>query len=93
MYLSVVPVTVHCDRKEFATYAFLDQGLTHTFCDQNLVNSFGINGSCKNLSIQILNEVSRNLSTTSCTLYVSDFNKQVNSTLPRVYVVDKIRTG
>ena len=90
VYLCVVPVTVHCDRKEFATYAFLDQGSTRTFCDQSLVNFFGISGTCENLSIQTLNGVSRNLSTASCTLNVSDFSKQVNFTLPKVYVVDKI---
>ena len=90
VYLCVVPVTVHCDGKEFATYAFLDQGSTHTFCDQSLVNFFGISGSCENLSIQTLNGVSRNLSTASCTLSVSDFNQHVNFTLPKVYVVDKI---
>ena len=90
MYLCVVPVTIHCDGKEFATYAFLHQRSTHTFCDQSLVNFFGISGTCKKLSIQILNEVSRNLSTASSTLSVSDFNKHVNFTLPKVYVVDKI---
>ena len=90
VYLCVVPVIVHCDGKEFTTYAFLDQGSTHTFCDQGLVNFFGISGTCEKLSIQTLNGVSRNLSTTSCTLSVSEFNQHVNSTLPKVYVVDKI---
>ena len=90
LYLCVVPVTVHCDKKEFVTYTSLDQGSTHMFCDQSLVNFFGISGSCKNLLIQTLNMVSRNLSTASCNLSVFDFSKQVKFALPKPHVIDKI---
>ena len=39
VYLCVIPVTVYCDGKEFATYAFLDQGSTHTFCEEAWLTS------------------------------------------------------
>ena len=37
VYLCVVPVKVRYQDQEVLTYAFLDQGSTHTFCDKRLV--------------------------------------------------------
>ena len=88
--LCVVPIIVQRDGKELATYAFLDQGSTHTFCDQNLIDFFDIHGSHESLSIQTLNGVSKDHSTISCKLRVSDLAKQEYFTLSKVFVVDKI---
>ena len=88
--LCVVPIIVQHDGKELATYAFLDQGSTHTFCDQNLIDLFNIHGSHESLSIQTLNGVFKDHSTVSCKLRVSDLAKQEYFTLSKVFVVDKI---
>ena len=39
VYLCVVPVRVAHKNKSILTYAFLNQGSTHTFCDENLVKT------------------------------------------------------
>ena len=39
VYLCVVPVRVAHKNKSILTYAFLGQGSTHTFCDENLVKT------------------------------------------------------
>ena len=46
--------------KEVVTYAFLDQGSTHTFCRPQLVDALEIKGAHENLCLQILNGTSKN---------------------------------
>ena len=44
VYLCVVPVKVQHEGKTVLTYAFLDQGSTHSLCDTKLVQALGVTG-------------------------------------------------
>ena len=54
VYLCVVPVRVNYGTKQVVTYAFLDQGSTHTFCNQKLVKALGISGVPNELTLNTL---------------------------------------
>ena len=90
IFLCVVPVIINYNGKEMKTYAFLDQGSTHTFCDKSLVDFFEIEGSYEKLRIQTLNGITRNQHTVSCELAIQDLNKQRQFVLPKVFVIDNI---
>ena len=90
VYLCVVPVVVSHNGKEVCTYAFLDQGSTHTFCSSDLVNSLQIDGSYSNISLQTINGIKRDCSSTVCELIISDLDKENLFVLPNVFSVDKI---
>ena len=79
IFLCVVPVIINYNSKEMKTYAFLDQGSTHTFCDKSLVDFFEIEGSYEKLCIQTLNGITRNQHTVSCELAIQDLNKQTKT--------------
>ena len=44
VYLCVVSVQIQCEGKTVVTYAFLNQGLTHSFCDNKLIQALGTSG-------------------------------------------------
>ena len=50
----MVPVKVHCKGKTVCTYAFLDQGSTHSFCDDKLIQALGVSGQVENMTLQTL---------------------------------------
>ena len=50
----MVPVRVNYGTKQVVTYAFLDQGSTHTFCNQKLVKALGISGVPNELTLNTL---------------------------------------
>ena len=54
VYLCVVPVIIEWQGKQIKTYAFLDQGSTHSFCDIGIVNELGITGRKQSISLQTL---------------------------------------
>ena len=54
-YLCVVSVRVQYKDKEALTYAFLDQGLSHSFCNQILINALKISGPLDKINLQTLN--------------------------------------
>ena len=56
VYLCVVPVKVTVDNKEVLTYAFLDQGSTHSFCNKKLIDSLGISGTPDEIVLQTLTD-------------------------------------
>ena len=53
-YFCVVPVRVQYKDKEALTYAFLDQGSSHSFCDQTLINALKISEPLENINLQTL---------------------------------------
>ena len=90
VYLCAVPVVVSHNGKEVCTYAFLDQGSTHTFCSSDLVNSLQIDGSYSTISLQTINGIKRDCSSTVCELIISDLDNENLFVLPNVFLVDKI---
>ena len=54
VYLCVVHVRVNYGTKQVLTYAFLDQGSTHTFCNQKLVKALGFAGVPNQLTLNTL---------------------------------------
>ena len=54
VYLCIVPVRVRHRDKEAKTYAFLDQGSTHTFCDRKLIESLDVTKNTNKLKVQLI---------------------------------------
>ena len=54
LYLCVVPVIIEWQGKQTRTYAFLDQGSTHSFSDIGIVNELGITGRKQSISLPTL---------------------------------------
>ena len=50
----MVLVWANYGTKQVVTYAFLDQGSTHTFCNQKLVKTLGISGIPNELTLNTL---------------------------------------
>ena len=59
VYLCVVSVLIKYKGKGLRTYAFLDQGSTHTFCEQRLLDALQAEGPQSEMSFQTLNDVTR----------------------------------
>ena len=51
VFLNFVPVKIFAKGREVYAYAFLDQGLTTTLCEQSLFDQLGIEG--ENVSINL----------------------------------------
>jgi len=76
--------------KEYPTYAFLDQGSSHTFCDSHLIDHLQIDGKYSKISLETLNGVMRDCQSKMCELVVSDMDRQSSFILPKVFSVDSI---
>ena len=90
VYLCVVPVRVKYEEKEILTYAFLDQGSTHTFCDKTLTQSLGITGRSKKICLQTLAGSVKGYDGISCELEVSGLDGEVYYTISNVFSIDEI---
>ena len=90
VYLCVVPVFIRSGDKEYCTYAFLDQGSSHTFCDDHLIEVLQVDGSQSKISLQTLNGLNKDQPPTVCELVVSDLNKLSSFVLPSVHSVKTI---
>ena len=90
VYLCVVPVRVHCEGKTVLTYAFLDQGSTHSFCDTKLVQALGATGREENLTLQTLCNPAAKCRGVTLTLSVSSLNDSQSICLPKVFSIENI---
>ena len=90
VYLCVVPVRVKYKEKEVLTYAFLDQGSTHTFCDKTLIQSLGITGRSEKICLQTLAGWVKGYDGISCELEVSSLDGEVYYTIPNVFSINGI---
>ena len=89
VYLCVVPVKVSYNGKQVATYAFLDQGSTNTFCNKTLINALGISGTPDQIVLHTLTG-SVGHKGFSCQLTVTSLNEQESFVLPNVLSIDNI---
>ena len=89
VYLCVVPVRVRYDNAEVHTYAFLDQGSTHTFCDTKLINALNVSGESENISVNTLNDVTTH-SGVKCSLSILPIKDDDEFILTDVISLDKI---
>ena len=64
VYLCVVPVKVSYAGKVVTTYAFLDQGFTHSFFGKSLIKELGIIGTHENLNLKTITGTTTNLEST-----------------------------
>ena len=90
VYLCVVLVFIRNGDKEYCTDAFLDQGSSHTFCNDHLIEVLQVDGSQNKISLQTLNGLTTDQPTRVCELVVSDLNKQSFFVLPSVHSVETI---
>ena len=89
VHLCVVPVRVAHKNKSILTYAFLDQGSTHTFCDENLVKTLNLNGPETSIQIKTINGSSKVYESILCDLEVSALNDNSFS-LTNVHSIESI---
>ena len=90
VYLCVVPVNVTFRDKVVSTYAFLDQGSTHSFCANSLIQELGIEGTRKNLHLRTITGTADNYESMSCNLIVSDLSNETSFSLLNVQSVESI---
>ena len=86
----VVPVRVAYKNKSILTYAFLDQGSTHTFCDENLVKTLNLNGPETSIQIKTINGSSKVYKSILCDLEVSALNNDNSFALTNVHSIESI---
>ena len=89
VYLCVVPVKVTVENKEVLTYAFLDQGSTHSFCNKKLIASLGISGTPDEIVLQTLTDSKAHKGCTF-SLSVSSLDGKESFVLPKVFSIDDI---
>ena len=90
VYLCVVPVRVAHKNKSILTYAFLDQGSTHTFCDKNLVKTLNLNGPETSIQIKTINGSSKVYKSMLCDLEISALNYDNSFSLTNVHSIESI---
>ena len=90
VYLCVVPVKVHYKGRTALTYAFLDQGSTHSFCDKKLVTTLGILGQRQDLKLQTLGNPASTHHGLTFSLNVASLEGNTSITLPKVFSLDDI---
>ena len=89
VYLCVVPVRVNFGTKQVLTYAFLDQGSTHSFCNQKLVKTLGIFGVPNELTLNTLTGSKRHQGC-AFSLSVSSLTEDETSNLHDVLSIEDI---
>ena len=72
------------------TYAFLDQGSTHTFCDENLVKTLNLSGPETSIQIKTINGSSKVYKSILCDLEVSALNTDNSFALTNVHSIESI---
>ena len=87
VYLCVVPVRARYKEKEVLTYAFLDQGSTHEFCDKTLIQSLGITSRSEKNCLQTLAGSVKEYDDISCELEVSGLDEEVYYTISNVFSI------
>ena len=81
VYPCVVPVKVAYGGKTVHTYAFLDQGSTHSFCGKSLIQELGITGSPENLHIKTTTGTADNFKSITCDFVVSVLDDEISFSL------------
>ena len=89
VYLCIVPVRVRYDNAEVHTYAFLDQGSTHTFCDTKLINALNVSGESENISVNTFNGVTTH-SGVKCSLSILPIKDDDKFIVAGVISLDRI---
>ena len=90
VYLCVVPVKVQHEGKTVLTYAFLDQGSTHSLCDTKLVQALGVSGREESMTFQTLGHPATSCRGVSLTLSVSSLDGLHSVNLPNVFSIGNI---
>ena len=90
VYLRVVPVIIEWQGKQTKTYAFLDHGSTHYFCDIGNVNELGITGRKQSISLQTLASPSKSYKGLSFDLNISDLKGKDRLNLSKVQSMEEI---
>ena len=90
VYLCIIPVKVTYNGKCVTTYAFLDQGSTHSFCDKSLVEALDISGPYEHLNLKTILGTLKGYKATSCELTVSGLHDEMSFTLPSVHSIEEI---
>ena len=89
VYLCVVPVRVFFNNRSVITYAFLDQGSTHSFCDKKRVDTLNITGTSNDIILQTLSG-SKSHKSSTFPLAISPLHSIETLTLPKVFSVHDI---
>ena len=76
--------------KSILTYAFLDQGCTHTFCNKNLVKTLHLNGPETSIQIKTINGSFKVYKSILCDLEVSALNNGNSFALTNVHSIKTI---
>ena len=84
VFLCVVTVNMSYGKQQVLTYAFLDQGSTHSFCDQKLIDALKISGPPEVIALQTLNNLSSTYISLTCCLKVSSLTSHRTIVLPRI---------
>ena len=86
-YLCIVPVKVTYQHRTFTTYAFLDQGSTHSFCSEKLVAASDISGPKQSLHLTTVTGKTKSYDSVTCELVVSGMNSDKSYFLNKVYTI------
>ena len=88
VYPCVVPVKVMHGNKTVIAYTFLDQGLTHSFCDKRLVNAFVIDDDLQSITLHTLGNAATIHFGHKLNLKVFSLDDSYVVDLPKVFSID-----
>eukprot|EP00794_Sanderia_malayensis_P021143 gene21143-biopygen14691 len=90
--LLIVPVKVRCPENtgEVVTYALLNNGLTASFCSEDLLAKLGIAARKCQISVATISNVMENCDSAVASLKIMDLNKTVSIDVPQAFVVKKL---
>ena len=89
VYLCVAPVNVNFGAKSVITYAFLDQGFTHSFCGKALEDALDLRGDANDFTHQTFTGTKAH-SGINVSLLVFLQNDDENFVLPALYSVSEV---
>ena len=90
VYLCIVPVIVSFGENVVSTYAFLDQGSTHSFCKRSLLQELKASGTRERLQLKTITGTTNDMDSVSCNLVVSDLDSDSSFSLSNVHSVENI---
>ena len=90
VYLCIVPVRVSFGENVVSTYAFLDQGSTHSFCKRSLLQELKASGTRERLQLKTITGTTNDMDSVSCYLVVSDLDSDSSFSLSNVHSVENI---
>ena len=90
VYLCIVPVRVSFGENVVTTYAFLDQGSTHSFCKRSLLQELKASGTRERLQLKTITGTTNDMDSVSCNLVVSDLDSDSSFSLSNVHSVENI---